>query len=152
MDRGREVYREHCALCHQLENVGTNVGPDLLAETDRDPESLLVAILDPNRTVRPRYAQYSLITMDGRVLVGIVAAETGNSLTLIDAQGVEHKFLRSDVDELISTGQSLMPKDVEQLFSSDQDLLDLIAYLRAVEADPASKRPRPGTTDSTDQP
>lgn len=143
VDRGRDVYREHCAICHQLEDEGTNVGPDLLSQTDRDPESLLVSILDPNRTVRPRYAEYSVLTMDGRVLVGIVASETGNSVTLVDAQGVEHKLVRSDVDELISTGQSLMPKDVEQLLASDQDLLDLIAYIRSVEADPASKRPGP---------
>ncbi len=140
VSRGRKVFRKHCASCHQLENEGTNIGPDLLALTDRSPENLLVAILDPNRAVEPRYVEYSIITMRGRVLAGIVVAEAGNSLTLIDAQGAEHKLVRSDVAELVSTGKSLMPVGVEQLFVNDAELLNLIAYIRSVEKDPASKR------------
>ncbi|MFV2066808.1 MAG: PVC-type heme-binding CxxCH protein [Pirellulales bacterium] len=140
LHRGREVFRKHCAMCHRLENEGTNIGPDLLALTDRDPETLLVAILDPDRAVEPRYVEYSAVTMRGRVLAGIVATETGNSLTLIDAQGTEHKLARADVAELVSTGKSLMPVGVDQLLASDNDLLDLIAYVRSVEKDPASKR------------
>ncbi len=142
---GRKVFRKHCATCHRLEDEGTNVGPDLLALADRDPEKMLVAILDPDRAVEPRYVEYSVITLRGRILAGIVATETGNSLTLIDAQGAEHRLVRSDVDELVSTGKSLMPVGVLQLFERDQDLLDVIAYVRSVEKDPASKRVVPGT-------
>ncbi len=142
-NRGRDVFRKHCASCHQLENEGTNIGPDLLALTDRDPDKMLVSILDPDRAVEPRYVEYSVVTMRGRVLAGIVATETGNSLTLIDAQGAEHKLVRSDVAELVSTGKSLMPVGVEQLLANDNELLDLIAYVRSVEKDPANERPVP---------
>lgn len=142
LERGREVFQEHCALCHELENEGTNVGPDLLAQTDRDPEALLVSILDPDRAVAPRYVEYSALTMQGQILSGMLASETGNSLTLIDAQATEHQLLRSEVDQLISRGKSLMPVGFEQLFSSDQDVLDVIAYVRSVKKDPATKRPR----------
>ena len=48
-EAGRAVFGEHCALCHRLDGQGTEVGPDLAALTDRSPEALLVAILDPNR-------------------------------------------------------------------------------------------------------
>ncbi|MFW6171837.1 MAG: PVC-type heme-binding CxxCH protein, partial [Planctomycetota bacterium] len=152
LKRGREVFQEHCALCHELESEGTNIGPDLLAQADRDPESLLVSILDPDRAVEPRFVEYSVITMQGKILSGMLATETGNSLTLIDAQAEEHQLVRSQVDELISTGTSLMPVGFEQLFDSDQDLLDLIAYVRSVEEDPASKRPLPGSALDRDLP
>jgi putative membrane-bound dehydrogenase-like protein len=142
IDRGRIVFRKHCATCHRLENEGTNIGPDLLTLTDRSPDTLLLAILDPDRAVEPRYVQYSLLTLRGHVLAGIVAHETGNSLTLIDAQGVEHKLVRSDVDELVSTGKSLMPFGVEKLLSDEDELLDLIAYIRSVQPDPAEGRRR----------
>lgn len=138
--RGRAVYRQHCALCHRLEGEGTDIGPDLLALVDRSPESLLVAILDPNRAVEPRYVEYSAVTMQGRVYTGIVAAEAGNSITLIDAQGTHHALLRSDLEELTSTGQSLMPVGLEDLLGEPEELLDLIAYLRTVEGDAASAR------------
>jgi putative heme-binding domain-containing protein len=140
---GRDVFRKHCALCHRLENEGTDIGPDLLALKDRSSESLLVAILDPNRAVEPRYVEYSATTKRGRVFCGIIASETGNSITLIDAQGIKHALLRHDLDELESTGRSLMPVGVEALLAKPEDLLDLIAYLRSVESDPAARRPEP---------
>ena len=106
------------------------MGPDLLALTDRSAETLLVSILDPNRAVEPRYVEYSAVTKNGHTFAGIIAAETGNAITLIDAQAVNHALLRSDLDELVSTGRSLMPAGAEELLNQPQDLLDLIAYLR----------------------
>ena len=137
---GREVFRQHCATCHRLEETGTDIGPDLLALTDRSPETLLVAILDPNRAVEPRFVEYSAVTQAGRVFSGIIAAETGNSITLIDAQGARHGLLRTELDELVSTGRSLMPVGVEELLSDPSELLDLIAYVRSVEGDPPLKK------------
>ncbi len=133
---GREVFRRHCTQCHRLEEEGTDVGPDLLALTDRSAESLMVSILDPNRAVEPRYVEYSAVTTSGRVFSGIIAAETGNAVTLIDAQAAHHALLRSDLDELVSTGHSLMPVGMEELLNQPHDLLDLIAYLQLVQPDP----------------
>jgi putative heme-binding domain-containing protein len=142
---GREVFRKQCAQCHRLENEGTVIGPDLLALTDRSAEALLVAVLDPNRAVEPRFVEYSAVTQSGRVYAGIIAAETGNGVTLIDAQGVSHVLLRSDLDELISTGKSMMPVGAEELLNQPRDLLDIIAYVRSIEADPygAEGAPKP---------
>src|SRR5262249_13723191 len=49
--RGLQVFTKHCAACHRLGEVGQSVGPDLAALGDKSPESLLIAILDPNRAV-----------------------------------------------------------------------------------------------------
>ncbi len=48
MQRGRQLFRQHCANCHVLEEQGVAVGPDLHTLTDYSTETLLVAILDPN--------------------------------------------------------------------------------------------------------
>jgi hypothetical protein len=45
------------------------------------------------------------------------------------AEGVEETLLRSEIDELRSTGQSLMPDGLEQSLNL-QDMADLIAFLR----------------------
>lgn len=127
---GREVFRKHCATCHQLEGEGTVIGPDLLALTDRSTDALLVAVLDPNRAVEPRFVEYSAITQAGRIYSGIISSETGNGVTILDAQGESHALLRGELDELISTGRSLMPVGAEELMNQPQDLLDLLAYLR----------------------
>ena len=91
---GRDVFRKHWPQCHQLEGEGTVIGPDLLALTDRSADALLVAVLDPNLAVEPRYVEYSAITQAGRIYSGIIAAETGNGVTVLDAQGESHALLR----------------------------------------------------------
>jgi putative heme-binding domain-containing protein len=134
--RGRELFLQHCSNCHTLEGKGVNVGPDLLTLTDYSTESLLVAVLDPNLSLNPRYVEYSALTMDGRIVSGIVAKESGNSLTLIGAEGHEHVLLRNDIDQFSSTGHSLMPTGMEQLIPDPRDLDALVRYVQqAARAD-----------------
>ena len=45
------------------------------------------------------------------------------------AEGVEDTLLRSEIEELRSTGQSLMPEGLEQNINL-QEMADLIAFLR----------------------
>ena len=66
-ERGQDVFERLCAACHKLDGQGHEVGPDLAALTDTSPEALLVAILDPNREVDARYANYTAALKDGRV-------------------------------------------------------------------------------------
>ena len=46
---GAAVFKKSCTSCHRMGTEGTEVGPDLAAINDRSPQSLLIAILDPNR-------------------------------------------------------------------------------------------------------
>ena len=95
----------------------------------RAPEALLVDVLDPNREVAPDYVAVSLATTRGQVLSGLLAEETATTLKLRRAEGVEDAILRSEIDELRSTGRSLMPEGLEQSISL-QEMADLIAFLR----------------------
>jgi putative membrane-bound dehydrogenase-like protein len=130
--RGKVVFQKTCATCHRLENVGIEVGPDLLsALRTKTPETLLVDILDPSRDVDPRYIEYVVTLRDGRVATGLIAAETAASLTLRRAEKIEETFLRSQIEEVQATVRSLMPEGLE-LQLSRQDLADVIGYLQAV--------------------
>jgi putative membrane-bound dehydrogenase-like protein len=138
---GKAVFGKVCATCHRLDNVGTQVGPDLLsALRNKTPEDLLVAILDPSREVDPRYLNYQVTAKSGRVFSGLIAAETPSSLTLRRAEGAEDTLLRDQIESVQATTQSLMPDGLEQQLSR-QDLADLIAYLRAAGEPPAAPNP-----------
>ena len=130
-ERGQAVFRKTCATCHKAENFGAEVGPDLATVTNRTPEDLIIHILDPNREVLPQYLNYSVATVDGRVLSGQVASESPTSITLKRAEGVIDVVPRDQIDELASTGQSLMPEGLEEEVTVDQ-MADLIAYLRGI--------------------
>ena len=62
--RGSEVFKKRCATCHKLGSVGHAIGPDLTALTDKSPQSLLVAILDPNKAVEAKFISYTAVTAD----------------------------------------------------------------------------------------
>jgi putative membrane-bound dehydrogenase-like protein len=132
--RGKAVFKKTCSTCHRLEGVGVEVGPDLLsALRNKTPESLLVDILDPSREVDPRYINYLVTTKPGRVLSGMIAAETGSSITLRRAEKAEDIVLRSQIEELQATPKSVMPEGLEMQLSK-QELADIIAYLQSQAA------------------
>ena len=128
-DRGLAVFQKTCATCHRAEGRGQEVGPDLATLTDKSPEALLIAVLDPNREVDPRYLNYQLNTADGRTLTGIVTGDAPNAITLRRADGTEDTVRRADIESLRSTGLSLMPEGLEKAIPP-QDMADLFAFLR----------------------
>jgi len=125
---GAAVFKKLCASCHRVGKEGVEVGPDLAALNDKSPESLLIAILDPNRAFEAKYASFMIATVDGRVLNGLIASESATSLTLRRQDGKEDVLLRSEIQEMAAAGQSLMPEGVEKDLKP-RDLADLIAFL-----------------------
>src|SRR5262249_29876387 len=89
-------------------------------------EALLVAILDPNREVDARYAVYTAALKDGRVLSGLVAAETAGSVTLKRQGGEVDQVPRAELEALATDGRSLMPEGLENDLTPG-DLADLTA-------------------------
>jgi putative heme-binding domain-containing protein len=127
---GAEVFTKTCSTCHKLGEVGQHVGPDLRSVGDKSPQSLLIAIIDPNRAVEARYTNYVADTKGGDAITGIITSETGASLTLISADGKPQTILRDNLKSLRSTGTSLMPENLENGYTP-QDLADLCAFVRA---------------------
>lgn len=134
--RGKHVFEKRCSACHRLEGIGHQVGPSLIAIKDRSPEALLVALLDPNRAVEDKYLAYAVLTVDGRVLTGVIVEESGNQLSLKDSKGKRHDILRNQIEELHAMSRSLMPEGLENDISK-QNLADLLKYMTEVANVPA---------------
>jgi putative membrane-bound dehydrogenase-like protein len=136
--RGKQVFAKSCGTCHRLRDVGQQVGPDLASVGDKSPPSLLTAILDPNQAVEARYVNYVATTKNGLTFTGILASETGTSITLTGTDGKPQTILRKDLDELTSTGKSLMPEGLEKELRPE-DIADVIAFIRADVPPPQRK-------------
>ncbi|WP_442505455.1 HEAT repeat domain-containing protein [Novipirellula sp. SH528] len=130
VERGRKVFATSCAACHKIGNVGHDVGPNLASITDKRPPTLLANIMDPSAEVEARYLTYIVVTVDGRVLNGLLATETGSSITLISNEGKRETILRTEIEELRASGKSLMPEGLEKDLSP-QAVADLFALLTA---------------------
>jgi putative membrane-bound dehydrogenase-like protein len=127
--RGKAVFTKNCSTCHKLGDEGHDVGPDLRgALGNKTKEALIIDILDPNREVDPRFVNYIVTTTAGQSVTGLLAVETPSSVTLRRAEKAEDTILRSQIESIQATNQSLMPEELEKQLSK-QDVADVIAYL-----------------------
>lgn len=127
--RGKAVFQKHCATCHRVGTVGVDVGPDIADTRTKTPEMLLLDILNPNQAIDSNYVNYLVTTKSGKVLTGVLAAETASSITLRRAENQTDVVLRQDIDEIQSTGVSLMPEGLEKTIPIPE-MADLLAFLK----------------------
>ncbi len=132
--RGREVFARHCANCHRTaapgaEPLGQVVGPDLAEAADRPIERLLLDVVEPNRAVEGRYEATVVVTDEGVVLEGILAANTPDSIVLIRPGGERTQLPRERIESVRGTGRSLMPEGFGRAIPA-ADFADLLAFLR----------------------
>jgi putative membrane-bound dehydrogenase-like protein len=127
--KGAAVYQSICSVCHAYLGQGHAVGPDVTTFRNKSVQDFLIAILDPNAVVEPRYTAYTVQTRDGRTLYGVIASETATTLILAQPGGVRETILRTDIVSLTSAERSLMPEGLEQSITPQQ-MADLIAYLK----------------------
>lgn len=141
LGHGEKVFRRDCMACHKIGNLGHAIGPDMTWSASRDAKALLVHVLDPNRNVLPNYEQYVCIDTGGRVVTGMITAQTATSITLKREENKTETILRGQIEELASSGKSLMPEGLEKKVTK-QDMADLIAWLQSVQmAKPTANQP-----------
>ncbi|HUE69514.1 MAG TPA: PVC-type heme-binding CxxCH protein [Pirellulaceae bacterium] len=131
-ERGKQLFAKVCAACHKVQGVGHDTGPNIAAMKNRGPEAILLNVLDPNREVNPQYLSYAALLEDGRTITGLIASETATSLTFKRADNATDTVLRIDIQQLKSTGQSLMPEGMEKQIDK-QAMADLLAYFKTIE-------------------
>ncbi|OJW12366.1 MAG: dehydrogenase [Planctomycetales bacterium 71-10] len=132
-EKGKAVYLKTCATCHKAEGQGVEVGPDLATVAARSPEDILTHVLDPNREIAANYLNYNVETADGRVVSGIIASESAAALVLKRAEGVSEVVPRDQIEQVASTGISLMPEGLEKDLTP-ADFRDLIAFVRSIRS------------------
>jgi putative membrane-bound dehydrogenase-like protein len=127
--RGREIFEKRCSACHVINNVGVKFAPDISDSRERTPLQLLTDILQPNRAIDSNFFSYTIVTTDGRVRTGVLAAETSNSVTLKQQDGKSETIRRDEIEDFRSDGVSYMPEGLEKDIPP-QDMADLIAFIK----------------------
>lgn len=128
---GRAVFNKSCGACHKLFEQGGNIGPELTGAQRTNLDYLLSNIIDPSAVVGRDYQMQVVTTSDGRVLTGIVKAETDAVLTLQTSTSLL-KLAKTDIEERTATNQSMMPEGLIQQFTFEE-FRDLMSYLRSPE-------------------
>jgi putative membrane-bound dehydrogenase-like protein len=135
--KGHALFVAVCGQCHKLFGEGGAIGPDLTGSGRRNLDYLLQNIVDPNAVVDAAYYLNTLTLKDGRVLSGIVGAQTERTLTLRSI-GQETTLDRADIVQRDTQPISLMPEALLQALSAEQQR-DLLAYLMSETGAKAGK-------------
>jgi putative heme-binding domain-containing protein len=127
-EAGKEHFTKRCANCHQLFGEGKKVGPPLDGYERGNMNFWLTSIVGPSLEIREGFQSYLVLTVDGRALNGMIAAQDPRTVTLRNAENQLSVISRDDIDQLKALSTSLMPADVLKEMK-DNELRDLFAYL-----------------------
>ena len=127
--RGQSIFAKNCATCHKVGETGVNVAPDISDSRTKTPAQILGDIIQPNRAIDANYVAYSLLLADGTTASGILTSETSTSITLKAAGAKVITVARGEIEQLKSTGVSLMPDGLEKNIPP-QEMADVIAFIK----------------------
>ena len=134
--RGQRVFhsaKAACAACHAMGYLGGQIGPDLTRIGKiRSRRDLLEAIVFPSASFVRSYEPLNVITLDGRVISGVVREDSPVGITLIDTQRQTRHIARDEIDQTLPGKLSVMPSGLDQQLTPGQ-LADLLAFLQAAK-------------------
>jgi putative heme-binding domain-containing protein len=123
-----------CIGCHKVGADGPLWGPELtgvFAKYKGDAATVLGEILEPSKTIEPRYRAYEFTVGNDEPFTGFLVKDEGESLVLQTGPGeaMIKKFAKKDVKSR-PQASSLMPPGLLNLLSQEQ-ILDLLAFVQA---------------------
>ena len=93
-------------------------------------------MLFPSAKIFSGYEPVTVVTGDGRVLTGIIKADTDDALEIQDAEAQRIRLPKSEIEERRASNVSLMPNGLAEGISKEA-FADLIAYLEGLKQPPA---------------
>jgi putative heme-binding domain-containing protein len=127
--RGRAKFEEaKCLTCHEVNGVGSHLGPDLTEiGRSRPAGAMQQSLVDPSSRMMPINRPVRIVTNDGKTITGRRLNEDTFTVQLIDDQERLLSLSKSDVREYTILKTSTMPSYKDKM--SAQEMSDLLAYL-----------------------
>lgn len=129
-DRGRAVFhRAKCSNCHVFGSEGRGGGPDLSTAVKRFRRSeILEAIMFPSKVISDQYTALIVEASGQEPATGMLADETEETLTLIDATGERTEIPKNLITDRRDSQLSIMPEDLLETMTL-QELVNLFLFL-----------------------
>jgi len=137
VEKGHELVRKTCLICHKFYGEGAEVGPDLTGVGRSSLDALLANVIDPNQVIGKGYENVEVETKDGRSLSGRLVENTDIRVKLLSAGPKEEVVAKSDVASMRVSELSVMPEGLEQM--PEADFRNLILYVLNPPQEKASK-------------
>jgi cytochrome c oxidase cbb3-type subunit III len=124
--------KARCSDCHSVNGKGGFIGSDLSDyAAGSSAAEIKNAIANPDIDAKQSRSKTMVTLRDGRSWEGIIRNEDNFSLQLQSLDGAFHLIQKSEVAEMKSADQPLMPDDYGKSLSS-AELDDLVGYLMSI--------------------
>lgn len=145
--RGQKLFADvnglACVKCHAVGGQGGAVGPELSGLAAKyNKDEIATSILYPSAKIASGYESLIVATKDGRVVTGVLKADTTSGLELEDADAKRVRVELDDIEERRAGDVSIMPNGLAEGLQP-KDFADLLAYLDTLReaAKPAPNPP-----------
>jgi len=133
-----------CVNCHASGEGDSPLGPNL-AELNRDevgqPQELsdrylIESLLFPSKSIREGFETYSVLTVNGEIMTGLVVSRDESKVVLRTASNLQQETVidANDIEAIRKNDQSMMPDGLVSSLAELRDFLDLAAYVLEVAA------------------
>lgn len=143
--RGRLIFfsdAARCRACHHNDDATLSVGPTLtdISRKYVHTSELLQHIVLPSQKIDDKFATWTAVTNDGRVLNGLMESQSDQQVILRMADRQQVAIAKSDIEELQKSTKSLMPDGVMADLTAEE-AADLLAFIRSVAGSSAPATP-----------
>ncbi len=115
-----------------------SLGPNLSQIGDKlGKEALLDSILNPSAGIAPEYYVWRLQTKTEGIVVGIVAEDTPQRVTVLTDATTDLRFKPSEILSRQRSRLSLMPEDLANTMT-EQQMVDVLAFLTTLKKEAKS--------------
>lgn len=138
VENGRRVFASatsgRCYVCHQADNRGGQVGPDLSGlGRAMDRAKIIESILEPSKEVAPLFVSTVVELKNGDTISGVGLPEAGsNWVSIGDASGKRHRINADDIVSRRPEKLSVMPDGLADTMTV-AEFQDLVAYLKGLK-------------------
>ena len=126
--------KANCNQCHVLAGHGVNLGPDLADVTKRYKDvRLLQQLLEPSSEINEKYQTFKFLLSDGRVVSGVIAAESKKHLDIMTNLLTPKQLTRvfkHEIEQQMKSKISAMPVGLLDVLTREE-ISDLLSFLQS---------------------
>jgi quinoprotein glucose dehydrogenase len=130
-DRGRDIFyggqAAQCIRCHAYNDYGGNAGPRLNGIGSKlSRQQLLEALVNPSARLSPGYGMVTVKTKSGKIIAGILTAETGTALMIKSGDAAAVTLNKTDIEKRTNAASS-MPE--MRYILNKKEIRDVVSFL-----------------------
>jgi putative membrane-bound dehydrogenase-like protein len=137
---GPALFQKACAQCHKIYGQGQEVGPDITSNGRANFDQLVSNVFDPSLVIGTGYQATTVATVKGKIFTGLLVENSKERVVLKVQGGALETIPRSDIEDLKTSANSLMPEGMEKQLTP-REWADLFAYL-SLDRPPTDKNAR----------